>query len=316
MTMERARRLFLFAAVLLGGAVASSAVAQTVRIPRTNVTLTAPPGFKISRNSPGLENPDDGSKITVAEYAPDSRAELVDVFSSPKTATARYASEGTRITRIEPLAVPAGSGTLAIGSQEIKGQEFTKYIAVLAGERTKYALITFSIGAGSSLRRADVDTVLRSVALERLPTLDEKLARLPFTFKVATPFRTVDVLGSGTALVATFDGTDQTGNKPIMMIGKAATSAAPSEARPTAEKMLRGMGGFADAQIKEQAAAAFAGGEGQFIAAVAGDRTILQYLRVLPGGSLIRLVARGDSAAIDELHETIAAIAASVELAQ
>jgi hypothetical protein len=101
-----------------------------------------------------------------------------------------------------------------------------------------------------------------------------------------------------------------------MMIGKAATSAAPAEARQAAEKMLRSLGGFADAQIKEQATKPFAGGEGQYIAAVAGDRTVLQYLRVLPGGSLIRLVARGDSAAIDELRETIAAIAASVELAR
>jgi hypothetical protein len=312
--MERARRLFLLAAVLAVAAL--PAAAQTVRIPRTTVTLTAPPGFRIARAFPGLENPESGSKISVAEYAPDARAELVDVFSSPKTATARYASEGTRITRIEPLAVPAGSGTLAIGSQDVKGQEFTKYIAVLAGERTKYALITFSIAAASPLPRSDVDKVLRSVMLERMPTLDEKLAQLPFRFEVEAPFHTTDILGGGTALVATFDGTDPTGKKPIMMIGKAGTSAAPAEARQAAEKMLRSLGGFADAAIQEQAAKPFAGGEGQFIAAVAGDRTVVQYLRVLPGGCLMRLVARGDSAAIDVLRKTIDAIAASVELRQ
>ncbi|HET8698684.1 MAG TPA: hypothetical protein VFO94_14425, partial [Gammaproteobacteria bacterium] len=102
--------------------------------------------------------------------------------------------------------------------------------------------------------------------------------------------------------------------KPMLMINRAATQSGPSEMAQASEKILRGMSGFADAELAEQKPVTFAGGDGYFIAAVAGGRTMLQYLRVFSNGTYLRLVARGETGAMEEARDAIAKIADSVML--
>ncbi len=307
----------LFASALLAlGASPHAADAQVVPIPRSSVAMAVPQGFRIASKFAGLENPATGSTITVAEYPPEQYSQLAAVFASPKTASTRFAAEGTRITRIDQVTLAAGQAPLAIGSQEDRGRDVTKFIALLGGPetRTNSVVITFNLMRGSSLGRSDVDAVVRSVKLTRIPTLEEKLSSLPFTFDTAAPFHVADVLPGNTALITSYEGQDPSGDKPVMLIARVATSASPAETAQTAEKAVRNMGGFRDAQIKEQAPVMFAGGEGRYIVAIAGQRTMLQFLRVVSGGSYIRLVARGETGALEQTTAAVKTIADSVRL--
>jgi hypothetical protein len=66
--------------------------------------------------------------------------------------------------------------------------------------------------------------------------------------------------------------------------------------------------------LGEQAAAEFAGGPGYRIAATAGALSIVQFVRVLPGGRYIRFAARGGTEPLDAARDALAEIAGSVAL--
>ncbi len=286
--------------------------AQLVQIPNTSVTLAAPQGFRVARSFPGLENTTTGSMIQIAEYPPDKYAEVSAVFASPKTASTRYATEGVRFTRIEPVSLESGSVPLAIGQQVKSGKEFQKYITVFGGGDTKAVLVTFTIGAAQSMSRSDVDAVVRSIKVKRVPTLEETLATLAFVFKVAPPFRFTAAPDPNTAQLAAFDGNDATGLKPLAVITRVGTSALPSESAKTAEQSLKTMA--ANAVIKERATVPFAGGQGAFLSAVVEKRTVYLFLRVMPGGTYVQLLAVGETLAMTDVRDAVKELAASVDL--
>lgn len=287
--------------------------AQTlVRIPGTFVTLTAPPGFRIARNFPGLENPATGSTITVAEYPPENFAETAAVFASPKTASTRYAREGVRFTRIETVAVDGGQAPLAVGQQVKNGREIQKYVTVSGGGRANTALVTFDLSTAQNMSLNDVEAVVRSIKVANLPTAEDKLAQLTFVFKVSPPFRFADSSDPYSATLTTYDGVDTTGLKPLAIISRAGTSALPRESAQTAEQALRGMA--ANAQIKERATLPFAGGQAAFLSAVVDKRTVLLFLRVLPGGTYMQLLAVGETSAMAEVSQAVKDIAATVDV--
>ena len=298
--------------VLAAALLPSLSDAQLVQIPNTSVTLAAPQGFRIARNFTGLENTATGSTIQIAEYPPDKYAEVFSVFASPKTASTRYASEGVRFTRIEPVTLESGSVPLAIGQQVKNGKEFQKYITVFGGGDTNAELVTFTIGAGQSTSRSDVDAVVRSIKVKRLATLEETLAQLAFVFEAAPPFRFKASQDPNNATLATFDGNDTTGMKPLAVITRVGTSALPSESAKTAEQSLKAMA--ANAVIKERAATPFAGGQGAYVSAIVDKRTVLLFLRVLTGGSYLQLLAVGETAQMADVTGAVKQTAASVEL--
>ena len=295
--------------------VALPARAQSVTVPGTLVTLAAPPGFRFASKFRGLENPRTGSTITIAEFPPDRYPELAAAFESPRTAAERFDAGGVRIRRVEQISVDSGQIPVAIGGQETRNKEVATYIALFGGQPDKKAvLVTLSIADSSEIGRSGVESILRSVKLGHIATVDEKLAQLSFKFKAAPPFRTADVLSGGVAILASFEGRDPSGEKPVVLIGRAPTSATPAETAQTAERILRGTAGLADAAITEQGSVPFAGGQGQYIVAVAGQRTIVQFLRVLPGGTYLRLMARGETSAVEDVRPAVKEIADSVEL--
>ena len=85
-----------------------------------------------------------------------------------------------------------------------------------------------------------------------------------------------------------------------------------AESARLAQQVLTQMA--ANAAIQEQMPVTFVGGQGYYLAAVAGNRTILQFLRVLPGGTFIQLVAVGETQAMTDAADAVRQIAASVDL--
>lgn len=300
------------AAILIA---ASNAAAQTIRVPRTSVTMTAPEGFKPAREFVGLENTETGATIRITELAPEAYEGLAESLSSPKTASARFASQGIRITRIEPLAVGDAQAPFAIGGAEVQGRPIVKYMTVLggapAGSRTVWVVV--DVPDASSLSRTAVETALQSIKIARLPTLDEKVSRLPFRFEPHAPFQTANA-DANAVVLSTTGKMESSRAVPAIVIERAGTTALPSEAAALNERLLRRSADFGSAPIAEQGKAAFAGGDAHFIVATSGEVTVYQILRIMPGGRYIRLSAGGETSAIQGLRETIDQIAASVTL--
>jgi hypothetical protein len=302
--------------VLLAGGLGLLPLAQgqLVRIPRTSVTIAPPPGFKVARAFTGLENTANGSSIRISELPPEAYAELAAAFASPKTAASRFASQGIRITRVEQLAVRGSRVPFAIGGQRVDGKDIVKYMAVIGGPETGASTVwvVFDVADPSSFRRSDVETVLESITVGRAPTVDDEVARLPFEFRAVPPFRIADADESSVLLTAS--GAEPSGTKWEIVIERAATSARPMETPQLNEKIMRSLPDFGDAVVTEQGPAEFVGGQGHYLAAVGGDRTVLQFLRVLPNGRYVRLVARGETSALESAREAVAEIAASVTI--
>jgi hypothetical protein len=299
--------------VLCSGALCAGA--QTVRIPRTNVAITAPPGFKVAREFTGLEDAETGATIRITELAPEAYADLVAALSSPKTASDRYASQGIRITRIEPLTVGDTQVPFAIGGAEVRNQPVAKYMTVLGGApvgaRTVWVVV--DVPATSTLRRADIEAALQSIKITRLPTLAEKLARLAFRFEPHAPFQTTDA--SATSALLTLTGKPVTAsNEPLVLIERAGTTALPSESAKLNEQILRRLPSFGSAQITEQGKIEFVGGEAHYLVATSGPLTVYQIVRIVPGGRYFRLHSIAETSAAPELREAVNAIAASVIL--
>ena len=310
--------LALLACLAAGLATVSSAVAQlvqVVRIPNTSVSMTPPPGFRPARSG-GLEDTS-GSTITFAEQGPEGYAQAIGYFASPKTASDAFAPQGIRIQRVDPVLVGGGQLPLAIGEQrQNTGQNTKKYITVVGGPaaNANTVLIMFSVTPTGTLRQGDVEAALRTVRVAQIVTIADKVAGLPFKFNAVAPFRTADVLQGPQAFLTAYEGQDPSGNKPMILIGGASTSSTASETAQAAERVLRNMGGFADAQITERGAVQFAGGDGHYIAAVAGNRSMVQFLRVFSNGTYLRLVARGETSELDAVRAAIKEIADSVTI--
>jgi hypothetical protein len=311
----RLTRIFECAVVGLG--LASSASAQLVAVPGTHVALAPPQGFTLARDFSGFENKRGGSSITVEEMPPNAAADIAAAFSSPKAVSTRFASQGVRITRIDRIALDSGDAPLAVGEQSFKGSEFVKYMTLLGGrDGQNSVLITFNLSAAAPLRQSDVEAIVRSATIGRPPSLSEKLAQVPFTFKTAPPFHTADAMPGSAVILATLDGVDPEGRKPLIVIGKVPTSASPADNEQVNEREMRSVPGFREAPVTERRTTPFAGGSGNFISAAANGRTVMQFVRVLPGGSLVRMLVTGDTPAIEGVRQAILDIASSVELPQ
>lgn len=311
------RLVRILASVAVGLGLVWSASAQLVPVPGTLVALAPPKGFTLAHEFGGFENKRGGSSITVEEMPPNAAADIVAAFSSPKGLSTRFGSQGVRITRIDRIALDSGDAPLAVGEQSFKGSEFVKYMTLLGGRDGKNTvLITFNLSAATPLRQSDVEAIVRSVNIGRPPSLSEKLAQVPFTFKTAPPFHTADAMPGTAVILATLDGVDPQGKKPLIVIGRMPTSASPAENEQVNEREMRSVPGFREAPVTERRNMPFAGGSGNFISAAANGRTVMQFVRVLPGGSLMRMLVTGDTPAIEEARQGILDIASSVELPQ
>lgn len=301
----------------LAAAVAAAAFAlapaadaqERVQWPGTLVTLTIPAGFK--RTAKGLED-DAGSVITVGERSAAAHAQLAAMFSSPKSLSAGYASQGVTIRSIRQLSVSGASVPFAIGRQTVRGTgaENMKYLALLKGDKT--VLVTFTI-VGSGFTEADAEALLRSIEMAPAPTIDELIAELPFTFMAVEPFRVTEVRSRTTVTLVAGAEDASSVDATVVVIGRAAARAEMGQEAQIAVELLQSTPGFRAAEITSQAPAEFAGGMGYVVRGAVEDRGVVQYLRVVPGGFVMRLVARGKSTNVEAEAEHIAAIAASVD---
>jgi hypothetical protein len=301
--MTRGLTTATIAFVALGLVGAAGGQQERLAIRGTSVTLTPPPGFTPARSARGLENTATGSTITISETSAQSYAELAERFSSPKSLTEGYAQQKVTIRSVRRI---DGTIPFAIGQQAANGKTVTKYLGLVQGDKT--VLVTFTI-ADRSFTETDAEAVLRSIEIAPEPTLEERLETIPFTFRAVEPYTVADIIPRQ-AVTLEAEGE---GARPVVVIGYGRSQALMGDEPRVAVELLRGTSGYREAQIVAQAPAAFAGGTGYVVTAVVGERTVVQYLRIIPGGGYLRLLARGETSAIQSAEAVITEIASSVE---
>jgi hypothetical protein len=275
-----------------------------VPIPGTSVSLTPPPGFSVTRR--GLDN-GAGSTITIGERAAAAHAGLVGTFTSAKNLSDAYAEQGVKVRGVRQIATPNGTVPFAVGTQSEQGRELVKYFALLKGDKT--VLVTFNI-ADRNFTEAAAEALVRSIAIAPAPTLNERLEQLSFTFGAVEPFEITQVAGRNTVTLES--GGDDAGGNVVIVIGRGQSQAAMGDEARVAVDILKGTSGFRDAAITEQGPAPFAGGSGYVVKAAVADRTVVQYVRIVPGGAYLRFLARGETGALEGAAAAIAEIADSV----
>jgi hypothetical protein len=265
--------------------------------------LTPPPGFTASRSQRGVENTATSSSITVSETSAQAYAGLAERFSSAKALSDGYADQKILIRSVRRI---DGKFPFAIGRQTADGKNVTKYFALIQGDKT--VLLTFTIN-DNSFTEADAEAVVRSVEIAAEPTVEDRLAELPFTFRAVEPYAVADVINRQAVNLRVEGGAAQ----PTITIGYGRSQALMGDEARVAVDLLRGTGGWRDAQITAQEPAAFGGGNGYVITAVVENRTAVQYLHIVSGGAYLRMLARGETAAMQNAAAVIKEIASSVE---
>jgi len=276
---------------------------QRLTIRGTSVTLTAPPGYTPSRSERGIENTTTGTTITISEASAEAYAGLADRFKSAKSMTDGYANQNVTIRTVRTV---DGKIPFAIGRQTKDGKDLTRYLALLKGDKT--VLVSFT-SPDRNFTEADAEAVLRSIELTPEPTLEERLAQLPFVFRAVEPYVVKDVINRQAVNLEVKDDRAQ----PVVTLGFGRSQALMGEEARVAIELLKGTGGWRDAQITSQEPAMFAGGKGYRITAVVEDRTAVQYLRIISGGQYIRLLARGTTSGMQNAETVITELASTVE---
>jgi hypothetical protein len=298
---------------LMSCAIPGSVCAAELSIPGTSVSLDAPEGFTVSESFSGLENLEEGSSIVIAEFPPVAYAEMSQLFTDPVAARAGFAQQSISIDRMDTLTIAGKPVPFIAGRQQAGDVEVGKYIALFQGDNT--VLVTFNVFDPVSLTAEEVDRVLASVKLAPPASMEEKVARLPFSFEVTAPFRLNDILLGSGALISTFEGTDPTGLKPVIIIAKAVNPLpAPLGLEQIAQSVLQRTGGFRTAVITTREDIEFGGGKGGYVEAIAGDRKIVQFIHIPADRVFLQLVAYGATEELDAVLPVVRMIAQSVAL--
>jgi hypothetical protein len=286
------------------------AAAAPVAVPGTTVTLEPPPGFTSATNFAGFEHAASGSSLMVTELPKEAYDRIAAAFATREEAARQFATQGVVVTDRATVEVDGKNVVVLTGTQEVLGVEADKYIALVRGEKT--VLLTFN-GVGGQLSADGASAAIGSLRLGAEPSLEEKLANLTFTVEIVAPFKIVDVLAGSSMMLSTGDGAGG-GSRPIVVIASSLGSADSGDLAMLSERMLRETRGYADAVITSAAPAPFAGALGFRVEAESGPNHVVHYLLVLPSGRYIRLIARGEAAALQPLLESIEALARSVRV--
>jgi hypothetical protein len=294
--------------LVAGFCVAMGVGAEPVALPGTTVTLEPPPGFEIAMSFAGFED-GSGSSIMVTELPREAYAQLSRAFATVEEAARNLAAQGVVVTNRSTLTANGVVVVVLVGSQQALGVTVGKYIALAQGEKT--VLVTVNAVDGGPTADASL-AAIASLSLGKEPSLEEKLANLTFSVELVSPFRIVDVLAGSSMMLTAGEDAPDGGARLMVVIASSLGRVEGGDPAALSERTLRETRGFADAMVVSAAPAPFAGGLGFRIEADSGALHVVQYLIVLPSGRSLRMVARGERAAIEPLAEALDALARSV----
>ncbi|MEO3385542.1 hypothetical protein [Mesorhizobium sp. CAU 1741] len=290
---------------------------EAVEVPGTTVTLTPPAGFTPAEGFAGFVDDETEASILIVELPAAAHAQLAPLFGELRLAQAAFASQGVAVASLTDVA-GADDATVPVlaGTQSAGGVTFDKWIALYSGEMT--VMLTIQAPQGETLGREQVEQTIASVTLGPRPTLDEKIAALPFEIAATAPFRVIDTIaGSGVLMTAGARDVDPDGRQPVIVVAQqVAGPVSPDALEEVAETLLSETQGLTGIEIEDRERMVFAGHDGILLHGTARDneriKRFSQYLSFADEGRSVRLVAIADDYQFEEVSAAIEAVAASV----
>lgn len=310
----------LVSGLLAAGPAASAGAQERTAIAGTTVSLSPLKGFVPSAKFAGLENAAAQASVLVIEMPPEAHPQLSALFTNLELAKTNFAKQNISIEEAEDIETATGKGRILTGQQKLGAATFDKWIVLLKGAKT--VMITVQAPEDSDLDGDDVVAMLKSVSLGAEPTLEQKLAAMPFRIRAAEPFRIVDTFGGlGVLMTVGPANTDPKGQQPMLIVSyQTGGQVAAGQLAAVGERLLKTTRGFDKAEISQRGTVAFAGSaEGAMLAGTvvedAARRRFVQYIGIGPDGRFVRMIVSADEAAFPALEPAIKAIADSVAFA-
>jgi hypothetical protein len=297
--------------------VAPAIASEPTAVAGTTVTMTPPEGFVPATDFAGFANLEKQGSFFVVELPAEAMGTVSKLFKDREVAAKSFAIKGITVTEREEIKIANGEMVpLLHGTQKVGSIVFDKWMALYGGKKT--VLITFQIPQENALDRRALKAVFASVSTGLAPSLQEKLAVLPFKIEAAGPFRIIDALGGSSVLMTAGDkDVDPEGLQPMIVIVVAQASGDISNLEALAESNLRSMRGFQTAEVTARKETTFVGTDGYLLKGTYDDKgkkkSFLQYFGV-KGARAICLIGSADEKQLVTLQATIEKIAASVAL--
>jgi len=309
------------AGLLAAGFAASAQAQERTAISGTTVSLAPLKGFVPSSKFAGLEHAEAKASVLVVEMPPEAHAQLQALFGDAATAKTNFAKQNITIDDAEDIETSGGKGRILTGQQNVGGTTFDKWIVLLKG--TKTVMITVQAPEDSDLDGDDIVAMLKSVSLGAEPTLDEKLAALPFRVRATEPFRVVDTFGGlGVLMTSGPLNVDPKGAQPMLIVSyQTGGQVSAGQLAAVAEKLLQTTRGFEKAEIAKRDTVAFAGDTGGVMLSGttsegSTSKRFAQYIGLGPDGRFVRMIVSADDATFPSLEPAIKTIADSIAFAK
>lgn len=311
----------LMGCMLVAGLASAASAQDRTAISGTTVSLAPLKGFAPSSKFAGLENVEAKASVLVVELPAEAHPQLSALFGNAEAAKANFAKQNIVIDEAEDIETAGGKGRILTGQQNVAGTTFDKWIVLLKGAKT--VMITVQAPEDSDLDGDDVVAMLKSVSLGAEPTLDQKLAALPFRVRATEPFRVVDTFGGlGVLMTSGPLNVDPKGAQPMLIVSyQTGGQVAAGQLAAVGEKLLQTTRGFEKAEIAKRETVSFAGdANGAMLSGKTTDGSVTkrfaQYIGLGSDGRFVRMIVSADEGTFPSLEPAIKAIADSVAFAQ
>lgn len=311
------RTVVVLSCLMVGGLIQPSASAQAPqRVTGTTVTMTPPAGFTPAREFSGFADPTTKSSILIAELPPQAWPQLSALFGSLDTVRAGFKQKGIDVAALDKVPTASGEAFLASGTQTAAGTKLAKWVALAQGSRT--VMITVQAMPAAKLDDAAIRTMLKTVSLGDAPSMDDKLAGLPFKIVPSAPFRVLDVMAGSTVAMTVGDkDVDPKGEQPLLIVS-AQIGNAPvlsEDSAVIAKTLLRQTKDLDKATIDSEKKVSFGGASDGVLleGKTDGDKRFMQYFATGSNGRYVRMISYYAGNRSAELRPAIEKIAGSIE---
>ena len=305
------------------GAAASDARAETIllsqndsppiAVPGTSISLSPPANFILSEQFSGFVNEETFSSITLTQLPPEAYLEVSQALSStPEVISELFASRGImlEVESVSSIDVQGTQVPFVKGIQTVADTQVQKYFVLVGEEST--TLITFNLFEESPLSEEAVIEAIQSIEVGPVPSIQQKVADLPFTFETAGSFEVFDVLFGSSVVLSPGGESDPSGEVPLIVIASSVNPVRVTSLADYSTYLLNNTAGLTEMVVTDQSPIEFAGGEGYFTRGEQQGTVALQYLALRPDDFYIRMIVVGDAVEIEQLMPTIEAIQSSV----
>lgn len=310
------RTVAVLSCLIACGLVPQEAAAQTSqRVAGTTVTMAPPQGFEPASEFSGFADQTTKSSILIAELPPQAWPQLSALFGSLDTVRAGFKQKGIDVATLEKVPTASSEAFLASGTQTVAGNKLAKWVALAKGSRT--VMITVQAMPAAKLDDATVKTMLKTVSLGDAPSVQEKLAGLPFKVAPSAPFRVLDTMAGSTVAMTVGDkDVDPKGEQPLLIVSAQIGNTPVLREDPAviAKTLLRQTKDLDKATIDSEKRVSFGGvSDGVLLEGKSGDKHFVQYFATDASGRYVRMITYFAADRSAELRPAVEKIASSIE---